>query len=107
MKKEQVKYPCKACNRLKAVLRKIFITSTLKFRCSFHCPICLNNFEMTVNGKNWKEYNYCSEEIKEKIKRIIDALVVEEKIIIRNNKETSPSLKQATEMQRKENWIMQ
>ncbi len=67
MPDNRLRYKCTACGKEKAVLRSIFVTKTLKFRCKFHCPMCNNNFEVSINGKNWGELNYNTKEIAMKI----------------------------------------
>lgn len=81
MRKRPV-YKCRICNRETAILNCIFVTQTKKFRARFHCPICYNNFEVTVNGEVWKILKYSNKEILKKTNIFLEALIKERGSII-------------------------
>lgn len=67
MKKNPTKYPCKCCEQKEAIITHIFITNNLRFRAKLVCKICLNKFEITINGEDWKNKNYSYKEVALKI----------------------------------------
>lgn len=71
------KYICPNCKTENAIIEEIFITKTLKFRVKYYCLNCNIDYQVTVNGRNWKHFKYDSSEVRAKIDNYINKLQLE------------------------------